>query len=63
MALENLFPPLPSELIRPLAGYARADGRLQLAPTVAAGTWGLVVGALPGLGVRVGGARTHRSHH
>lgn len=47
MVLENLFPPLPSELIMPLAGYACADGRLQLAPTVAAGTLGSVVGALP----------------
>lgn len=47
MVLENLFPPLPSELFMPLAGYACADGRLQLAPTVAAGTLGSVVGALP----------------
>ncbi len=47
MVLENLFPPLPSELIMPLAGYACADGRLQLAPTIAAGTLGSMVGALP----------------
>lgn len=47
MVLENIFPPLPSELIMPLAGYACADGRLQLVPTIAAGTLGSVVGALP----------------
>lgn len=47
MVLENLFPPLPSELIMPLAGYGCAEGRLQLAPTILAGTLGSVVGALP----------------
>lgn len=47
MVLENIFPPLPSELIMPLAGYVCAEGRLQLAPTIAAGTLGSVVGALP----------------
>lgn len=35
------------ELIMPQAGYACAEGRLQLAPTIAAGTLGSVVGALP----------------
>lgn len=47
MVLENLFPPIPSELIMPLAGYAVADGRLALGPTLAAGVAGSVVGALP----------------
>lgn len=47
MVLENIFPPLPSELIMPLAGYACAKGQLQLAPTIAAGTFGSVTGALP----------------
>lgn len=47
MVLENIFPPLPSELIMSLAGYACAEGRLQLAPTILAGTLGSLVGALP----------------
>lgn len=28
MTLENLFPPLPSELIMPLAGFSVANGHL-----------------------------------
>jgi len=44
MCLENLFPPIPSELIMPLAGLLAADGRLSLAGTVAAGTVGSLVG-------------------
>lgn len=47
MVLENLFPPIPSELIMPLAGYAVAEGRLALAPTLAAGVAGSLIGALP----------------
>ncbi|MBL8551015.1 MAG: DedA family protein [Hyphomonadaceae bacterium] len=47
MVLENLVPPIPSELIMPLAGYAVAEGRLALAPTLAAGVAGSLVGALP----------------
>ena len=27
MLLENIFPPIPSELIMPLAGYTAARGR------------------------------------
>jgi len=30
IALENLFPPLPSEIILPLAGFAAAKGTLGL---------------------------------
>jgi membrane protein DedA with SNARE-associated domain len=40
MFLENVFPPIPSELIMPLAGYAAADGRLTLAGVIVAGTLG-----------------------
>lgn len=56
MLLENLFPPLPSELIMPLAGFVAADGRLGLAGVIAAGTAGSVAGALPWyyVGHRVG---------
>lgn len=49
MFLENLFPPIPSELIMPLAGYTASlpDGKLQLVPSIAAGVIGTVLGALP----------------
>jgi membrane protein DedA with SNARE-associated domain len=46
MALENLFPPLPSELIMPLAGYVASQGRLATPWVIAAGTVGSVLGAL-----------------
>ena len=46
MFLENLFPPIPSELIMPLAGYLAAEGRLSVWAVVAAGTTGSVLGAL-----------------
>jgi membrane protein DedA with SNARE-associated domain len=44
MFLENLFPPIPSELIMPLAGFAAADGRMSLAGAILAGTAGTVLG-------------------
>ena len=47
MFLENLFPPIPSELIMPLAGFTVAQGKMQLAPVVVAGVVGTVLGALP----------------
>lgn len=47
MALENIFPPIPSELIMPLAGYNAATGQLSLAMVLVAGTAGSVLGALP----------------
>lgn len=47
MFLENLFPPIPSELIMPLAGLTVAQGKLQFAPVVVAGVVGTVLGALP----------------
>jgi membrane protein DedA with SNARE-associated domain len=47
MFLENVFPPIPSELIMPLAGYMAAAGKLSFAGVVAAGTLGSVLGALP----------------
>lgn len=31
IALENLFPPLPSEVILPLAGFTASRGRFSLA--------------------------------
>ncbi|WP_334188898.1 DedA family protein [Noviherbaspirillum sp.] len=47
MALENLFPPIPSELIMPLAGFAAARGDMNVVLVVLAGTLGSVIGALP----------------
>lgn len=47
MFLENVFPPIPSELIMPLAGYLVSQGKLTFGGVVAAGTFGTVLGALP----------------
>ena len=47
MILENLFPPIPSELIMPSAGFAAARGDLHLLGVVAAGALGSVIGTLP----------------
>ena len=47
MFLENLFPPIPSELIMPLAGFTVAKGRMELAPVILAGVIGTILGALP----------------
>lgn len=44
--IENLFPPIPSELILPLAGYLVATGQLAYVPAVAAATVGSVGGAV-----------------
>lgn len=46
IAAENLFPPLPSELILPLAGFAASRGSLSLTGAIAWTTAGSVVGAL-----------------
>jgi membrane protein DedA with SNARE-associated domain len=47
MFLENLFPPIPSELIMPLAGFTVAKGEMEFVPAVVAGVVGTVLGALP----------------
>jgi len=46
VALENLFPPIPSEVILPLAGFTASQGTLGLLPVVLWTTAGSVVGAL-----------------
>jgi alkaline phosphatase len=51
MVLENVIPPIPSELIMPLAGFYVAQGQLNFAGAVAAGLLGTVVGALPWYGI------------
>jgi membrane protein DedA with SNARE-associated domain len=47
MFLENLFPPIPSELIMPLAGFTVAKGDMALVPAIAAGVIGTMLGAFP----------------
>ena len=47
MFAENVFPPIPSELIMPAAGFAVARGDLNLILVIIAGTLGSVLGALP----------------
>ena len=47
MALENIFPPIPSEMIMPFAGFIVARGDLGLAGVLLAGTAGSVLGTLP----------------
>jgi membrane protein DedA with SNARE-associated domain len=51
MFLENLFPPIPSELIMPLGGFYVHQGQLALLPVVLAGLLGTVLGALPWYGI------------
>jgi membrane protein DedA with SNARE-associated domain len=46
IALENLFPPLPSEVILPLAGFTASRGDMSLAGAIVWTTLGSVVGAL-----------------
>lgn len=46
MVLENLFPPIPSEVILPLAGYMTLRGCFTLGGVTAVGTLGSVAGAL-----------------
>ena len=46
VAVENLFPPIPSEVVLPLAGFLAGQGRLSLTAVVAAATAGSVAGAL-----------------
>jgi membrane protein DedA with SNARE-associated domain len=47
MFLENLFPPIPSELIMPLAGFTVAQGKMQMFPAIVAGVFGTILGAFP----------------
>jgi membrane protein DedA with SNARE-associated domain len=57
--LENVFPPIPSELVIPLAGYVAAQGDLRLWLVIVMGTVGSLAGAWLWyeLGRRIGEAR------
>jgi membrane protein DedA with SNARE-associated domain len=62
MLAENVFPPIPSELIMPFAGFVAARGELNPVGVVLAGVLGSLAGALPwyGLGWFFGGERVRR---
>lgn len=62
IALENIFPPIPSEVILPLAGFSAAQGRLSLWAVLLATTLGSLVGAgvLYALGALLGRDRLRR---
>lgn len=47
MFLENVFPPIPSELIMPLGGFLAAQGKMDPVLVVLVGTAGSVLGGLP----------------
>ncbi|MBD2187014.1 DedA family protein [Pseudanabaena mucicola] len=49
MFLENLFPPIPSELIMPLAGYTATfpNTQIQVIPAIIVGVLGTILGAIP----------------
>lgn len=62
IALENLFPPLPSEIVLPLAGFTASRGTFGLFEVLLWTTLGSVIGALAlyGLGAWLGRARLRR---
>ncbi|MDP9421162.1 MAG: DedA family protein [Actinomycetota bacterium] len=61
VALENLFPPIPSELILPFAGFRAERGELNVVLAWVAASIGALVGALVlyALGAWVGSERLH----
>jgi membrane protein DedA with SNARE-associated domain len=61
IALENLFPPLPSEIILPLTGFAAGQGVISLASALLWTTLGSVTGAaaLYWIGLLFGRDRVH----
>ena len=46
VALENVFPPIPSEIILPFAGFVARDGGATLPGMIAAATVGSLLGAI-----------------
>jgi membrane protein DedA with SNARE-associated domain len=59
VALENLFPPIPSEVVLPLAGFVAAGGSSSVVGMVVAATVGSMVGAfaLYGIAAAIGPVR------
>lgn len=62
MFLENVFPPMPSELIMPLAGFLAHQGKMSFIGAILAGTVGSVAGTTLWFVAarRIGRARLHR---
>jgi membrane protein DedA with SNARE-associated domain len=62
VALENLFPPIPSEIVLPFAGFVASDGGATLPGMIVAATIGSVAGAwlLYGIAAWVGRERLRR---
>lgn len=62
VAVENVFPPVPSEVVLPLGGYLAAQGRMSYGAVLVAATLGSVLGALLLYlaGARLGRARVRR---
>ena len=46
MLLENVFPPIPSEIVMPLAGFLAAQGKFSLWAVIVAGSIGSLAGAV-----------------
>jgi membrane protein DedA with SNARE-associated domain len=44
--LETVFPPIPSELVLPMAGFLAAQGRMSMVAVIVASTLGSLAGAL-----------------
>ncbi|WP_245792452.1 DedA family protein [Bowdeniella nasicola] len=62
VAAENLFPPIPSEIILPLAGFTASRGSFSLITVLVWATVGSLVGALAlyGVGAALGRERTRK---
>ena len=62
VALENLIPPIPSEIVLSMAGYLAGEGRVNVVLVAIAATAGSVLGALAlyGLGYALGEDRLRR---
>ena len=61
VALENVFPPIPSEVVLPLAGFVAGRGDANLVGMIAAATLGSLIGAwiLYGISAAIGPDRLH----
>lgn len=62
VAVENVFPPIPSEVVLPLAGFVAGRGDANVVGMIVAATAGSVVGAwvLYGVSAAIGPARLRR---
>lgn len=62
MLLENVFPPIPSELIMPLAGFNAAQGQQSLVGVILSGSAGSLAGAWLWyfIGQRIGARRLRK---